>query len=472
MGLDVAALEPNLTARRSNPSDGTFDSIIAIDTTLPPPSVVNNGIQHVVKKQDNTIGLVSFATLLKGKSSRKQVNFRTLPTQASNGADVVISKESFSIVNKRSCNSVYGFFLGKRVAFPFSSNDGMNSMLENGSWLIRNVALILKKWSPDANIMEEDESCGRSIYARAMIELWAQVESKDNLVVDIPKLGDNGYIRSTICVSDVSKNLKMPRQTAFGLPVGLKPKSNFVYRSVQPTNKTSDKKNNVSTIGNKKQVGLSRQEVSNLNPFDALNSVENDDGLGMNRGKSKLAEKEADSGMVSSAHGSSPMASGGLNTTPLTERINKLERKMLDGKLMLVMAAPTIHVSAKENLGDPIDMRVDIIHLEPIVAVAFPAAAVVRTQAQHKEAIRGIHGHLLGVPIQEKLTALRFRVDIAEAENASLRARIKTNEAVEKITRNHERLARIEIEQQLAAVQESHRQDREDFKKLEELVTS
>ncbi|GKG42384.1 hypothetical protein Tco_0476682, partial [Tanacetum coccineum] len=45
-----------------------------------------------------------------------------------------------------------------------------------------------------------------------------------------------------------------------------------------------------------------------------------------------------------------------------------------------------------------------------------------------------MQGHLLGVPIQEKLIALRFRVDIAEAENASLRARIKTNEAVEKIT--------------------------------------
>nr|GEV61697.1 hypothetical protein [Tanacetum cinerariifolium] len=63
------------------------------------------------------------------------------------------------------------------------------------------------------------------------------------------------------------------------------------------------------------------------------------------------------------------------------------------------------------------------------------SAAVVRTQAQHREAIRGMHEQLLGVRIQEELTALRFRVDIAEAENASLRARIKTTEATEKITR-------------------------------------
>ncbi|GJU73997.1 hypothetical protein Tco_1265402 [Tanacetum coccineum] len=100
------------------------------------------------------------------------------------------------------------------------------------------------------------------------------------------------------------------------------------------------------------------------------------------------------------------------------------------------MAASTIPVSAEENLGDPIDIRVDIIHPEPVAAVAFPAAAIVRTQAQHGEAIRGIQEHLLGVPIQEELTALRFRADIAEAENASLRARIKTTEAIKKITRS------------------------------------
>ncbi|GJT56214.1 putative reverse transcriptase domain-containing protein [Tanacetum coccineum] len=98
-----------------------------------------------------------------------------------------------------------------------------------------------------------------------------------------------------------------------------------------------------------------------------------------------------------------------------------------------VMAAPIIPVSVEENLGDPIDIKMDIIHLETVVVVAFPAAAV--------------------------------------AENASLRARIKTTVAIEKITQNRERQARIKIEQQLAAVQESQRQDREDFRKLKELMT-
>ncbi|GKC82853.1 hypothetical protein Tco_1138570, partial [Tanacetum coccineum] len=128
-----------------------------------------------------------------------------------------------------------------------------------------------------------------------------------------------------------------------------------------------------------------------------------------------------------------------------------------------VMAASTIPVSAEENLGDPIDIRVDIIHPEPVAAVAFPAAAIVRTQAQHGEAIRGIQEHLLGVPIQEELTAMRFRADIAEAENASLHARDQDLGGNREITRTVRGQLRVKIEQQLAAVSRVLESGREDL---------
>ncbi|GJS83472.1 hypothetical protein Tco_0750013 [Tanacetum coccineum] len=85
------------------------------------------------------------------------------------------------------------------------------------------------------------------------------------------------------------------------------------------------------------------------------------------------------------------------------------------------MAAPTIPVSDERNLGEPIEIRVDVVHPAPVAVVAFLAAT-------------------------EELTALRFRVDVAEAENASLCATIRTMEAIETVTRNHKRLAHIEIE--------------------------
>nr|GFC82289.1 hypothetical protein [Tanacetum cinerariifolium]GFC82326.1 hypothetical protein [Tanacetum cinerariifolium] len=87
------------------------------------------------------------------------------------------------------------------------------------------------------------------------------------------------------------------------------------------------------------------------------------------------------------------------------------------------MDAPTLPVSAIKNLRDPIEIIVDIVH--PAPADVFPAATVVRTLAQHEEAIRGIHGYLKGVPINEEMNALRFRMGMAEEENASLHEGLK-----------------------------------------------
>nr|GEV60929.1 putative reverse transcriptase domain-containing protein [Tanacetum cinerariifolium] len=51
------------------------------------------------------------------------------------------------------------------------------------------------------------------------------------------------------------------------------------------------------------------------------------------------------------------------------------------------MAAPTILVSSEENLGDPNDIRMNIIHPEPVTEIAFPASTIVRTLARHREVI-------------------------------------------------------------------------------------
>ncbi|GJZ91347.1 hypothetical protein Tco_0663274 [Tanacetum coccineum] len=99
-----------------------------------------------------------------------------------------------------------------------------------------------------------------------------------------------------------------------------------------------------------------------------------------------------------------------------------------------VMAAPTNHVSAEENLGDPIDIKMDIIHPEPVTIVYFPAATVVRTLARHGE-----------------------RASRAETEGITLRARVRSLELIETwlhgIVRD-EREARERIEHQLGLIQE------------------
>nr|GFB51159.1 hypothetical protein [Tanacetum cinerariifolium] len=110
-----------------------------------------------------------------------------------------------------------------------------------------------------------------------------------------------------------------------------------------------------------------------------------------------------------------------------------------------VMDAPTLPISTEKNPGDPTDIRVDIVHLTP--ADVFPTATVVRTLAQHGEAIQGIHGHLEGVPINEEMNSLRFRMGMVEEENAFLRGSIKTMEAIDTITYRQEKRARMELKQ-------------------------
>nr|GFC66542.1 hypothetical protein [Tanacetum cinerariifolium] len=83
-----------------------------------------------------------------------------------------------------------------------------------------------------------------------------------------------------------------------------------------------------------------------------------------------------------------------------------------------VMVTPTIPApvdSSEGNFKDAIDIDMDVIHTVPVALVAFPAVIVVMILAKHEEAIRGIQEHLLGVSIQEELSALRFRVDVDEA---------------------------------------------------------
>ncbi|GJV90731.1 homeobox protein knotted-1-like protein 2 [Tanacetum coccineum] len=138
------------------------------------------------------------------------------------------------------------------------------------------------------------KSRGRSSYARAMIKLRGDVELKDTIVVAMPKLVNEGFY-SVLLVSNMSGNLLpvFELQATRGVLVG--PKVSF--KSTKKIYKPVSNKNGASNSGKKKQAELSRQEVGNSNPFDALNSIKNDDDL---------------------------------------DKIDKLECHIIDGKLMFV----------------------------------------------------------------------------------------------------------------------------------------
>ncbi|GKE79704.1 hypothetical protein Tco_1549704 [Tanacetum coccineum] len=104
------------------------------------------------------------------------------------------------------------------------------------------------------------------------------------------------------------------------------------------------------------------------------------------------------------------------------------------------MATPTIHVSTEENLRDSINIRMNIIHPEP---VAIEQLLEMPTQRWEE--------------IEEELFTLRERASRAETEGITLRARVRSLELMETwfhgIVRD-EREARERMERQLGLIQE------------------
>nr|GEW45078.1 hypothetical protein [Tanacetum cinerariifolium] len=236
---------------------------------------------------------VSFASLLRGESKRKGLNFRTLIKQARNGADVSVPLESICVVSERYVKSAYGFFLGKRVAYPvvanyvrntwgkyglvkymfsssiglfffqFSSVYGFDSMLKNGPWFICNNPLILKKWNPDVNLIKEDvvnfsvwvkphgvpvtafTKDGLSAIAMNIGTLLRLNSYTSNMCIQ--SLGRSSYARALIEFrADVKfkDTILTPRGVPVGSNVGFKPTKE--YRPVA-------KKPNANTSCNKKK---------------------------------------------------------------------------------------------------------------------------------------------------------------------------------------------------------------------------
>nr|GEX48735.1 hypothetical protein [Tanacetum cinerariifolium] len=148
-----------------------------------------------------------------------------------------------------------------------------DAMLKNGPWFIRNNSLILKKWHPDENLLKEDVSTvsGMSSFARVMIELRADVEFKDNIVMAMPKIIREGHYT---CVGE-KKTMKKHSQTLRGVSVS--PKIGF---KPQKGHRHVPKKPNTSSSSNKKEGVEPTIKVCKSNPFDVLNLVDNNEEFG------------------------------------------------------------------------------------------------------------------------------------------------------------------------------------------------
>ncbi|GJX32044.1 putative reverse transcriptase domain-containing protein [Tanacetum coccineum] len=117
------------------------------------------------------------------------------------------------------------------------------------------------------------QSWGRSSYAKVMIELRADVELKDNIVVAMPRIKGDGYYTCNIRVEYEWKPLGVHIARFLDMSMRNVQRISVVF---QPVSKKSTA-NTRSRMNNPE----STKEVSKSNPFKVLTSVDNDVDLGL-----------------------------------------------------------------------------------------------------------------------------------------------------------------------------------------------
>ncbi|GKC50412.1 zinc knuckle CX2CX4HX4C containing protein [Tanacetum coccineum] len=162
---------------------------------------------------------------LKPVPSKSKANFRSLFLEnLCECANFSIPRKVVETVSTRFANTLYGYFIGKRMAFPvveyyvrnnwgkygltrimmnskgffffqFKTSKGLEDVLENGPWMIRNSPIILKKWTMNTRLCKEELTvfqCG----LRYMMFQYS-------LTMGVPLIEGSGFTTETVSIPPV-----------------------------------------------------------------------------------------------------------------------------------------------------------------------------------------------------------------------------------------------------------------------------
>ncbi|GJX57445.1 zinc knuckle CX2CX4HX4C containing protein [Tanacetum coccineum] len=130
---------------------------------------------------------------------KAKANFRSLYSDnLCNGVDFTIPRKVVERVSTHFENTVYGYFIGKRVAF---------SIVEY--YMIRNIPVILKKWNMNSSLLIEELT--RIMVWVKIHDFPLQVFSKDDIIkkddvlkecisMGVPLIDDLGFSKEKVCI--------------------------------------------------------------------------------------------------------------------------------------------------------------------------------------------------------------------------------------------------------------------------------
>nr|XP_043639249.1 uncharacterized protein LOC122610319 [Erigeron canadensis] len=234
------------------------------------------------QNEENIKKPVSYASAVANVSQVRKVNFRELSLDNNvEGADIVIPHAAVEQVNNRFANTLYGYFLGNRLAYPIVENYVKNTW---GKFGLRKVMMNsmgffffkfdtkevwvkmhdvpLEAFTEDGFSMlaTKHGKPGRHSYAKALIEVNSANELRKDVVVAVPSLNDDGYSMETVKIEYEWKPPRCNDCKIFG----------HVREQCPMQQKAGDTK--IQGEGSKK-AGISkvRDDVTLSNPYSLLN---------------------------------------------------------------------------------------------------------------------------------------------------------------------------------------------------------
>ncbi|GJX55613.1 ribonuclease H-like domain-containing protein [Tanacetum coccineum] len=268
--------------------------------------------------------------------------------------DIWLPLASVHGVNDRMKNSLYGYFIDKRLAFlvvewfvlnnwkkhglekvrlvkdfflfKFTSTEGVDSVLRDGPWMIHRVLIFLNKWPPSVSLFKEELSrvpvwvnfhdvplvaYTSDGYARILIEIDACNGFSDNLVMVVPNIDGPGYTKETI---RVKYEWKPPRCSTVDKDKG---GSSTAYDVGFIEVKKKKSGGNNGGTKNFKPVLVKPKTIYCPKVNQPTEEVSHK--IAPSAGKKKVSTTEE-----------------GKSYTPLVEKINMIKQQLLEGKGVLV----------------------------------------------------------------------------------------------------------------------------------------
>nr|GEW15223.1 hypothetical protein [Tanacetum cinerariifolium] len=248
------------------------------------------------------------------------------------GVNISIPHKVVEKVSLHLENTLYGYFIGKRMAFlvveyyvrnnwvkyglkrimmnakgffffKFDSRVGLDASLEGGPWMIHNSPIILKKWSMNTSLHKEELTC---------ISIWVKLHDVPIQVFEedgIPDLEGPGHTKETIRVEYEWKPPRCPTCNIFGhtgetcpgvsVSKGFQVGKEFKYQpkaynvgsngntgtcsetnpKAGPSKNTNDTSSLITKGTNDRQQDTGKKKISNIaspNPFAALEVDDNE----------------------------------------------------------------------------------------------------------------------------------------------------------------------------------------------------